>query len=86
MVQSSAGGQPEEGVRVTVTNQADRTDNKFGFTNAFGRFAIRLDDGDWTVKVTMPSGRVYPVSQIRVSNGQITDPQGQRVPSLEITR
>ena len=55
-------------------------------TNAFGRFAVRLADGDWAVNVTMPSGRVYEVSQIRVSDGQITDSQGRRVPSLEITR
>ena len=61
-------------------------DRKVALTDAFGRFAVRLDDGDWTVNVTMPSGRVYSVSQIRVSNGQITDPQGNRVPSLEITR
>ena len=47
---------------------------------------VRLKDGDWTVNVTMPSGRVYPVSRIRVSNGQIMDPQGNRIPSLEITR
>jgi len=55
-------------------------------SDAFGRFAVRLDDGDWTVNVTMPSGRIYPVSRIRVSNGQITDSQGNRIPSLEITR
>ena len=26
-------------------------------TNAFGRFSMRLYDGDWNVNVTMPSGR-----------------------------
>ena len=40
---------------------------------AFGRFAVKVPDGDWVVKVTMPSGRVYPVSEITVSNGMITD-------------
>ena len=59
---------------------------KTSTTDAFGRFAIRLADGDWTVNVTMPSGRVYEVSQIRVGGGQIIDSQGRRVPSLEITR
>jgi hypothetical protein len=34
----------------------------------------------------MPSGRVYAVSQLRVSNGQIIDSLGRRIPSLEITR
>ncbi len=55
-------------------------------TNAFGRFAVRLTDGDWAVDVTMPSGKVYEVSRIRVSDGVITDSLGHRVPSLEITR
>ena len=56
------------------------------FTDAFGRFVMRVPDGDWTVSVTMPSGRVYSVSQIIVSNGQITDEIGRDVPSLVITR
>ncbi len=55
-------------------------------TNAFGRFAVRLTDGDWAVDVTMPSGNVYEVSQIRVSDGVITDSLGRQVPFLEITR
>ena len=38
------------------------------------------------MSVTMPSGRVYPVIQIVVSNGQITDEIGRDVPSLVITR
>jgi hypothetical protein len=86
IVLSSAAGEPEEGVRVTVTDQSGQFLNKVALTNAFGRFAVRLADGDWTVNVTMPSGRVYPVHQVRVSNGQVTDPQGRRIPSLEITR
>ena len=85
-VQTRSGGQREEGVRVSVTDSYDRRRGKTTLTDAFGRFAIKLTDGDWTVNVTMPSGRVYAVSQIRVSNGQVIDPQGHRVPSLEITR
>jgi hypothetical protein len=86
IVQSSASGEPEEGVRLTLTYPSDRRLNKATATDAYGRFAVRLADGDWTVNVTMPSGRVYAVSQLRVSNGQITDSQGRRIPSLEITR
>ena len=86
IVQSRASGEPEEGVRLTLTNPSDRSLNKVASTDAYGRFAVRLADGDWTVNVTMPSGRVYAVSQLRVSNGQIIDSQGQRIPSLEITR
>ena len=88
-VKSEAVGEPEEGVRITLTNQSNSTINRVGQTDALGRFAIRLADGDWTVKVTMSSGRVYipeGLSQIRVRNGQVTDLQGRRVPSLEITR
>jgi hypothetical protein len=86
IVQSSASGEPEEGVRLTLTYPSDRRLNKVTSTDAYGRFAVRLADGDWTVNVTMPSGRVYAVSQLRVSDGQITDSQGRRIPSLEITR
>ncbi len=86
IVQSSASGLREEGVRVSVIDPYDQERGKDTMTDAFGKFAIRLTDGDWTVNVTMPSGRVYPVSQIRVNNGQITDTEGRRVPSLEITR
>jgi hypothetical protein len=84
-VLSSEAREPEEGVRISVRN-ANSGGAKATTTNAFGRFAVRLADGDWTVNVTMPSGNVYEVSQIRVSNGLITDSLGRRVPSLEITR
>ncbi len=56
-------------------------------SDAYGRFAIKLSEGDWTVNVTMPSGRVFPVSQITVSGGKIYDQrEGLEVPSLIITR
>jgi hypothetical protein len=84
-VLSAADRGREEGVRVIVKN-ADSGGTKSTFTDAFGKFAVRVADGDWTVNVTMPSGRVYEVSQIRVSNGEITDSLGRRVPALEITR
>jgi hypothetical protein len=84
-VLSSSDREPEEGVRIDVRNSSGGS-GKVATTNAFGHFAVRLADGDWAVDVTMPSGRVYEVSQIRVSNGMITDSQGRRVPSLEITR
>jgi Carboxypeptidase regulatory-like domain len=84
-VLTSTAREPEEGVRITVRN-ADSGRERATTTNAFGRFAVRLTDGDWKVDVTMPSGNVYEVSQIRVSNGMITDSLGRRVPFLEITR
>ena len=84
-VLSRTAGEPEEGVRIEVMNETTGG-AKTSTTDAFGRFAIRLADGDWSVNVSMPSGRVYEVSQIRVGGGQIIDSQGRRVPSLEITR
>jgi hypothetical protein len=76
----------EEGVRVVLSSRTNAFDDRTALTNAFGEFAVRVPDGDWTVKVAMPSGRVYPVSEITVSNGLISDDQGRDVPSLTITR
>jgi Carboxypeptidase regulatory-like domain len=84
-VLSSSAGEPEEGVRVSVRN-AGTGAGKSTTTNAFGRFAVRLADGDWAVEVAMPSGRVYEVSRLHVSDGLITDSLGRRVPTLDITR
>jgi len=84
-VLANADREPEEGVRIRVRSLAGGS-GKDTTTNAFGRFAVRLPDGDWAVEVATRSGRVYEVSQIRVADGVITDSQGRRVPSLEITR
>ena len=85
-VKARGTSEPEEGVRVSISNRQNTSERREALTDAFGRFAIRVPDGDWTVSVTMPSGRVYSVSQIIVTNGQITDEIGRDVPSLVITR
>jgi hypothetical protein len=85
-VKARGTNEPEEGVRVNISNRQNTSESREALTDAFGRFAVRVPDGDWTVSVTMPSGRVYSVSQIVVSNGQITDEIGRNVPSLVITR
>ena len=86
-VESSAAGQPEEEVRVIVSSRSNRAIRHEGMSDAYGRFAIKLSEGDWTVNVTMPSGRIYPVSQITVSGGKVFDErEGREVPSLIITR
>ncbi len=85
IVRSDSDGELEEGVRIGLRNLATGT-AKSTTTDAFGKFAVRVPDGDWAVEVPTRSGRVYEVSQIRVVNGQITDTTGRRVPSLEITR
>ncbi len=78
--------EPEEGVRVTISNRTSAYADRVTLTDAFGRFAVKVPDGDWTVNVTMPSGRAYSVSQITVSNGLISDDIGRDIPSLVITR
>ena len=85
-VEARDTSEPEEGVRVSISNRQNTTERREALTDAFGRFAMRVPDGDWTVSVTMPSGRVYSVIQIIVSDGQITDEIGRDVPSLVITR
>ncbi len=79
-------GESREGVRITVSSRTEPRLARAGVSNAFGRFAIRLDDGDWTVRVTMPSGRMYAVRQITVQDGRVIDNQeGRDVPDLIIS-
>ncbi|MGO9600419.1 MAG: carboxypeptidase-like regulatory domain-containing protein [Isosphaeraceae bacterium] len=85
-VKARGSSEPEEGVQVTISSRTNAFVDRAKLTDEDGRFAIQVPDGDWTVKVTMPSGRVYPVSQITVSNGMITDDIGRDIPSLIITR
>lgn len=84
-VVSGDSAEPEEGVELSFTNR-DLNTTKQAVSDAYGKYAVRLADGDWTVKVTMPSGRVYAVSQLSVRSGQITDELGRDIPSLTITR
>ena len=85
-VKSRDTNDPEDGVRVTLASRMNAYQDRVTLTDAFGRFAVKVPDGDWTVNVTMPSGRSYPVSDITVSNGLITDENGRDIPSLVITR
>lgn len=85
-VVSHETGSVEEGVRITISNRLQSYPDRVEKTDALGRFAVRLPDGDWSIKVTMPSGRTYAVSNITVSNGKLTDDLGRDIPSLTITR
>ena len=69
-----------------VSSRAGNFVDRVATTNAFGQYAVKLPDGDWTVKVAMPSGNVYAVSQITISGGKITDNFGRDIPSLTINR
>jgi len=82
----SDSGNPLDEVAVSVTRADNASIRRGGMTNAFGTFAIRLTDGEWTVNVRMPSGRFYPVRSVTVSNGKIVDNQeGLEVRNLIIS-
>ncbi len=53
-------------------------------TDADGEFKVSLPDGDWAVKVKMPSGSVYAVGQdyLTASSGKVTDASGRNVPEF----
>lgn len=87
-VVSRLNGQPAEGVRLFFADPLGRFENRTAVSDALGRYAVSLADGDWTLSVTMPSGRVLAVNDIRltVSGGHITDRRGRDIPSLTITR
>lgn len=78
---------PIEGVEVTVATQA--TPKAFvdrrTMTDALGRFAITIPDGDWEVSVPDRKGKA--VSQkITISGGVITTDKGREIPSIDFIR
>jgi len=83
---SADSGQLEEGVRLIVTHNLKSFEDRIAMTDALGRYAINLPEGDWTVRVEMPSKKTFPVSKITVSGGRISDDKGHDVPSLTIKR
>lgn len=85
-VVSGESGQAEEEVRIVFSSRNATAPDRTVSTDAYGRYAVRLPDGDWTVSVTTRGGRTYAVSQLMVTGGQIMDDSGRSVPSLTITR
>lgn len=82
----SETGESRESVRVTTASRNAIGVGHSGMSDAFGNFAIRLEDGDWTVRVTMPSGRVYAVREISVRDGKVIDRrEGREIPNLIIS-
>lgn len=79
---------PEENVEVVITDRSGRYIDRTTRTNAFGQFAITLPEGDWTIKVTMPSGRTLAVGQgqVTAAAGKIIDMYGRDLANLVIKR
>lgn len=87
-VVSFDSGRPEEGVTVIVSSRTKAFADKPAMTDADGEFKVSLPDGDWTVKVKMPSGSVSPVGReyLTASSGKIIDASGRDVKAFLITR
>jgi hypothetical protein len=87
-VVSFDSGRPEEGVTVIVSSRTRNYTDRPAMTDADGEFKVSLPDGDWTVKVKMPSGSVYPVGRdyLTASSGKIIDASGRSVKEFLITR
>ena len=79
---------PEEGVAIVLSSVTRTFGDRPTLTDAEGEFKVSLPDGDWTVKVTMPSGKVYVVGRdfLTASGGRVTDPSGRNVTEFLITR
>jgi Carboxypeptidase regulatory-like domain len=79
-------GRPRGEVPVTVINRNSGAIRHSGVSNAFGGFAIPVPDGQWVVRVTMPSGNMQSVRDITVTGGKVMDNQeGREVQNLIIS-
>jgi hypothetical protein len=80
--------QPEEGVSVILSSTTRSYSDRNAMTDAFGEFRVSLPDGDWNVKVRMPSGSIYSVGRdfVTANGGRVTDSAGRNVAEFLITR
>jgi hypothetical protein len=82
----SEDGRPRGEVPVTVVSRNNSAIRHRGLTNAFGGYAIQVPDGQWSVRVTMPSGNMQTVRDITVTGGRIMDNlEAKEVHNLIIT-
>ena len=85
-VVSYDSGRPEEMVSIVLTNRGGGFIDKKTLTDADGEFKISLPDGDWAVKVTMPSASVFTVGAVTASAGKVIDPYGKNIAEMIIKR
>jgi hypothetical protein len=85
---SAESKSPEEGVTVIISNMTKQFADRQAMTDADGEFKVSLPDGDWAVKVKMPSGTIFTVRSdyVTASNGKITDSSGRIIADCVITR
>ncbi|MDX2036686.1 MAG: hypothetical protein SFX72_08535 [Isosphaeraceae bacterium] len=87
-VLASESGEAEEGVAVMLIDRLERFPTRTVRSDAFGRFAVTLPEGDWNVQVTMPGGEMYNVGKgdLTATGGKIFDPSGREISLLTIRR
>jgi hypothetical protein len=73
-------------VRVTATNRLKTHPDQVGKTDALGRFALQLFDGNWTIMVENASGQRVSAKNVSVSGGIVSDDRGRAIRNLEIGR
>ena len=85
---SAESKRPEEGVSVIISSLTRNYSDRNAMTDADGEFKVSLPDGDWTVKVKMPSGSIFTVGRdfVTANNGRVTDSAGRNVAEFLITR
>jgi hypothetical protein len=79
---------PETGVEVILIDRLGRFANRTTRTDATGRFALALPEGDWSILLTMPSGRALAVEQgvVTASAGKVSDRWGRELTNLVLSR
>jgi len=88
LVVSADSRRPEEDVEVVLADRMGRYLDRRTRTDAYGRFAMTLPEGDWTIKLTMPSGRTLAVAQgqVTAASGKVLDMYGRDLTNLVIQR
>ena len=78
----------EEGIAVVISHVNGKFTSRQAITDADGQFKVTLPDGDWVVKVKMPSGAYMTIGQdyLTADRGMVTDASGRPVGQLVIKR
>ena len=83
---SSETGLAQDGVSLMIASRSGNIADQEVVTDAAGHYSVRLPDGQWIVRMKMPSGKIYALSQLVVKSGQIHDDLDRDIPTLNISR
>ena len=81
-------GRPEEAVTVVLASKTGTFVDRTAMSDADGEFKVSLPEGDWVLKVKMPSGSLLPVGRDYFSavGGKVIDSGGRDVNAFTINR